>query len=549
MGWPLRVVLIYIVLGLLWIFGTDLLLVHIFPAPWLPTIQVLKGVAYVLVTAALLYGLLCRLERWQQAAGRHRESEALIRGREQAYASLAEQSPDLIMRFNHQLQIRYANRSACEQLGVARGAVLGRSLRELGVAAEVVAPWEEALRQARDEETVTRVAFQWPAAAGEERYLESYIVPEVDEHAGVHSLLSTTRDLTDLYLARRREQWLGDLYAALSSANQAIMRATTREEIAQEVCRILVTRGGLEMAWVGWIDPQTQWVQPLAWAGDARAEQYLARIRVSVDPHRPESQGPVGRAVQRGDTVVFNDFLRVADAAPWHVPARESGYAAVATSPIREQDRIVATLSVYAAREGFFEEEVVGLIRELAADMSYALDRFQLESYTRYLATHDVNTGIFNRAELFNRLEQALARWRRQGGRLAVLFIDLDGFKEVNDLYGHRAGDELLKLFAERLVGMTREVDTVSRLGGDEFVLLLPQVEAPEDVAQVAERLLAEQEAPLPVAGRRVTVGCSIGIALCPEHSTDAERLVHAADTAMYAAKEQGRNQYSFAAA
>lgn len=162
-----------------------------------------------------------------------------------------------------------------------------------------------------------------------------------------------------------------------------------------------------------------------------------------------------------------------------------------------------------------------------------------------FLALHDKLTKLPNRALLEDRFEQAIQAAEREGERFAVMFIDLDGFKAINDAYGHQAGDQLLTEVATRIREAVRAVDTVSRVGGDEFVLLL-RVNTPEDAGELASRLLHRLREPVTVAGHSATVSGSIGIAMYPEDGTDQRALMRHADAAMYHAKGQGRDAYCF---
>jgi|GEM_PF-3419528 diguanylate cyclase (GGDEF)-like protein len=158
------------------------------------------------------------------------------------------------------------------------------------------------------------------------------------------------------------------------------------------------------------------------------------------------------------------------------------------------------------------------------------------------LATHDTLTGLPNRNLLADRLQQTLAAARRSGTPMALMFIDLDEFKPVNDTLGHEYGDQLLKEAAQRILGCQRETDTVARIGGDEFVVLLPQVESAEDAQRVAEKIRLTLQAPFELAGKLWYISSSIGIALYPEHGADESTLFKNADAAMYMAKNAGRN-------
>ena len=163
------------------------------------------------------------------------------------------------------------------------------------------------------------------------------------------------------------------------------------------------------------------------------------------------------------------------------------------------------------------------------------------------LALYDALTGLPNRKLLSERLALALAKARRDHGMVALLFIDLDKFKPVNDEYGHAIGDLLLKDVARRLQRCMRESDTVGRIGGDEFVALLATVEGREGAHAAADKILRELMRPFEVVGHRLEIGGSIGVALYPEHGEEANALLKSADMAMYAAKNSGRGTVQFA--
>jgi diguanylate cyclase (GGDEF)-like protein/PAS domain S-box-containing protein len=170
----------------------------------------------------------------------------------------------------------------------------------------------------------------------------------------------------------------------------------------------------------------------------------------------------------------------------------------------------------------------------------------QYEQKIAEMATHDSLTGLPNRTLLSDRLTMGLALSRRSGNRLAVLMLDLDKFKTINDTMGHGVGDQLLKAVAERLTSVTRKSDTIARIGGDEFVLVLPQVCQPANASRLAQRILDVFREPLVFDGHQLNITTSIGIAVYPEDGKDIEILLKNADTAMYRAKEQGRDMYRF---
>ena len=170
-------------------------------------------------------------------------------------------------------------------------------------------------------------------------------------------------------------------------------------------------------------------------------------------------------------------------------------------------------------------------------------ERTYAEEQIKHLAYHDALTGLPNRLLFKDRLTVALSHAQRDSARLAVLFLDLDRFKVINDSLGHNVGDQLLQAVATRIAACVRESDTVARLGGDEFTLLLPIAHS-EDAARVAQKIVEAIRYPFHIEGREFFTTTSIGISIYPEDGTDAETLIKNADTAMYQAKEQGRDNY-----
>jgi diguanylate cyclase (GGDEF)-like protein/PAS domain S-box-containing protein len=188
------------------------------------------------------------------------------------------------------------------------------------------------------------------------------------------------------------------------------------------------------------------------------------------------------------------------------------------------------------------EGKIIGF-RAVSRDVT---EHKQYEQKLAEMATHDSLTGLPNRTLLSDRLTMGLALSRRSGNRLAVLMLDLDKFKAINDTMGHAVGDQLLKSVAERLTSVTRKSDTIARIGGDEFVLVLPQVSQPTNASKLAQRILDVFRKPLVFDGHQLNITTSIGIAVYPEDGKDMEILLKNADTAMYLAKEEGRDAYRF---
>ncbi len=188
--------------------------------------------------------------------------------------------------------------------------------------------------------------------------------------------------------------------------------------------------------------------------------------------------------------------------------------------------------------------EFIGALA-MVADIS---DRKQAEQALAHQALHDILTGLPNRALFQDRVEQAILAARRDGTSAAVMFIDMDGFKDVNDSFGHQQGDQILRQVGERLRSVVRESDTIARLGGDEFAVVMQGIRNTEEVAFVTTKMLKSMEVPFLIGDQLVEVTASIGIASCPEDGEDVTTLLQRADTAMYVAKQQ-RNSFALYAA
>lgn len=187
-----------------------------------------------------------------------------------------------------------------------------------------------------------------------------------------------------------------------------------------------------------------------------------------------------------------------------------------------------------------FSDADVELLHFVALQVATALQRLRLQQRLRHMAQFDALTGLPNRTLLADRVETAIAAARRAAHMLAVLYLDVDRFKAINDTLGHAAGDALLQVVAQRLRASVRDADTVARLGGDEFVVLIPELRKRGDADAVADKIRAALAQPIDLDGRILQVGASVGVALWPADGEDGRTLLSVADAAMYALKRRG---------
>jgi len=208
--------------------------------------------------------------------------------------------------------------------------------------------------------------------------------------------------------------------------------------------------------------------------------------------------------------------------------------------PLNSQNGTIGALIVKSEAGGErYTEQDKELLQFVCAQVATAIERKQLHARLQRMAQYDQLTQLPNRELLRERLKDALARARSEGGRMALLYVDLDRFKEVNDTHGHAVGDMLLQAVANRLKGCVRETDTVARIGGDEFVVLLHRIQAADDADGVAGKIRQVLAQPLRLDGHSLNIHPSIGVAHYPEHGTEENQLFRHADEAMYSAKRQ----------
>ena len=290
------------------------------------------------------------------------------------------------------------------------------------------------------------------------------------------------------------------------------------------------------------LDPNRPgWLELIASAGIP--EELLEGARYSQ-----LGEGAGGRAVAEGRLVVIEGYAEAPEAFE-HLLA--AGVVAAMAAPIHENGQVVGSLTVASHEPGrHYRPAEQDILLAFADHVSMALtDGATVQALhgaldsARHDAMHDRLTGLPNRALLNDRLTTAFHRAVRQQSGIAVLFLDLDGFKRVNDSLGHAVGDQLLVAVAERLTQCIRTLDTTARLGGDEFAILLEDIQDPREADMVGDKILAALRAPFPLAGQQITITASIGVAV-HSHLDEANDLLRYADLAMYEAKAAGKGRH-----
>jgi diguanylate cyclase (GGDEF)-like protein len=257
-------------------------------------------------------------------------------------------------------------------------------------------------------------------------------------------------------------------------------------------------------------------------------------------------EGPCVEAYQSGEAVSIADLHTETRFPGFVAAALEAGLVAVFTFPLRQGDRRLGALDLYRNSPGLLSDDAMVVAQTLADVVSAYLvnaqaraDLVDSSSRAHEVAVHDALTGLPNRSLLLERIEHALLARRRSEKHVAVLFIDLDGFKKVNDNFGHQLGDDLLVAVGEQITRLLRPGDTLARLAGDEFVIVCPDLDDEDQVEAIAERIVRALGQPFDLHGVVVAISASVGIAFAGS-GNDSENLLHRADIAMYQVKRKG---------
>ncbi|WP_298138281.1 bacteriohemerythrin [Acidiferrobacter sp.] len=334
---------------------------------------------------------------------------------------------------------------------------------------------------------------------------------------------------------------LQNIYRALTQSGDVLIKARDEQEMCECLCMALVDNTPFHAAWIG--RPKGDGVfQPAAAAGAGRAQ-------IFADPPRLDGNldntSVACKAWHRQEVVACNDTLADPTLARWHAGFATHKWRSILSLPVRRSGEVWAILTFAAPRHGVFDAQTIEVCARITNLLGYGLDEMDLKTRIEALkvreerlARHDPLTDLPNRLALEQHLPCALTRARRGGSIVAVGLIDLDHFKAVNDLWGHAAGDRVLREFGRRLRGHMREPELLIRFGGDEFVVVIEDLDQARyrvQLGSAARRLHHAVETPFHVApGHSVNVGMTMGFALFPVQAEDPAMLMHLADIAMY---------------
>ncbi|WP_342620531.1 EAL domain-containing protein [Rhodoferax sp. GW822-FHT02A01] len=347
---------------------------------------------------------------------------------------------------------------------------------------------------------------------------------------------STLQDVTAQKLSEQKIHKLNRVYGMLSSINSLIVRATSREQLLRESCQVAVEKGQYQLAWIGSLGEGSSEGEVQAWCGDDGTYVRLIRLTTALDA--PFSSRPASRALQSLKPIVSNDVRADPTLAELVDTMLARGLHSQACFPLVIGHQPVGVLTLCSAELNAFDAQEIQLLVELSGNISFALDHIQKGERLNYMAYFDALTGLPNSASLTERLEQGIAASAAQQRKLALVLMDVERFKAVNQAYGRQGGDALLRQLAQRLLACPDTRLQAARISADRFALLLQDM---ADVDEVA-RWMTQQyrdwfDTPFVIQGQVLHVSAKMGVAIYPTDGSDAETLYRNTEAVLKKAK------------
>jgi diguanylate cyclase (GGDEF)-like protein/PAS domain S-box-containing protein len=359
-------------------------------------------------------------------------------------------------------------------------------------------------------------------------------------------IVAVHRDITEQKKMEERISRYNNALKVIKDVDMMVSPELDKSTLINYSCNLLSQTGSYSNVWVLLLDDKCGFVDVAGMGGD------IEELSIVME-HMKREDYPVciSEVLGQDDPLIVVNKSRI-NALHKECPLYGAdGAGASLVKRLEFGGKLQGVMGVTVPPSIIVDDHEMALFDEITSDISVALSRIeaegkrqQMEVEIAYAAEHDSLTDLPNRMLFIDRLAVALACTDRNQHRLAVLMLDLDKFKRINDDLGHSAGDLLLKIVGKRLTGVLRSSDTVARMGGDEFVILLPAIKSEKEAVRVAQKLVDAFKTPFAFDGHERNITASIGIATYPEGGKDVDALIKNADTAMYMAKEYGRNNY-----
>ncbi len=356
------------------------------------------------------------------------------------------------------------------------------------------------------------------------------------EHGDITRIDGITSDITPRKQQEQHILRLSRIHAVLSGINAIIVRTHDRNNLLTECCRVLTETGGFRLACIGILNIEDNRFVPVSWAGTG--DDYL-RMRFGTPRHSTRHQA-AWDVVLKNKAYFCND-IQGDGQMPMREEALSRGFLSFAVLPITVEDDVMAALLLYAGERGSFSDEEAQLLRELAADIGYALEHIEKSIQLEYLANNDALTGLLNRAALCKRLHEYLGIAVQERRLLPLVTINLERFSQINESLGRHAGDAVLQEVARRLRDKVEDILGIARIGADQFAIVASLIDEPQFAARLVEnQVLAALSEPMTLQDTTLHISARAGIALAPADGRDADTLLVNADAAMRRAGEEG---------
>jgi diguanylate cyclase (GGDEF)-like protein len=373
--------------------------------------------------------------------------------------------------------------------------------------------------------------------ATEQRWFLMAVTPLASQSP--HGVVVMHLDITERKLAERTVIRLNRVYAVLSGINTLIIRVRDRDELFRDACRVAVDAGGFRMAMIAIVDRKSLALAPVASAGKDEALMNAIKSILASVADAPKTMG--ARAVREKRVVVSNDSQHDPQVV-FKINYAEAGVLSMAVLPLMVANEAVGVLALYASEIGFFQEEELKLLTELASDIAFAMDHLDKQERLNYLAYYDVLTGLANRSLFLERVAQYMRIAALGGHPLALFLVDLERFRNINDSLGRSVGDDLLRQVAQWLTQHAAgDVNLLARVGPDHFAVVMPVVKPGGNLVGLLKKWLQnffKHSFRLNDAMFRISM--KLGVAVFPEDGTDADTLFKHAEAALKNAKASG---------
>ena len=341
-----------------------------------------------------------------------------------------------------------------------------------------------------------------------------------------------------LYEKQLKISHMNTLYSVLSKINEFIIRVGNINELFEGVCPIFVDEGGFKFAWIGLVDKDTKEIRPVAMWGDGEA--YVKGLKFYAREDLPEGISPAGKAILEGTIVASDDIDHDARMLSWRRGALSFGFRAYASIPIRMSDEVIGALTIYSAAPFTFGQDELRLLGEISGDISFAIGYIGKLQKTKYTSLFDPLTDLPNRNHILQELQRLIDVSAVSGKPVALIVMDIDWFKGINETIGYAKGDALLKRIAKMLVPALRDDRQIGRIGPDEFAMIGPDISNEETIYRVVESINSIFIDPVQMDGEKIKVSFSMGISIYPNDGNSAEELVKIAEASLVQIKGGG---------